>query len=76
MQNINNIKRKIATLVGETVELETNHGRNNLERVEGKIVNAYPGIFTFEYSLSDTNDNITSFSYSDVLCNKVKIIEV
>lgn len=74
MQNIMNIKKRIAALVGETVELESDHGRNKLVKKEGKIVNAYPGVFTVEVYLNNEDQSIISYSYSDVLCERVKIM--
>lgn len=74
MQNIMNIKKKIAALVGEKVELESDLGRNKLVKKEGKIVNAYPGVFTVEVYLNNEEQGIISYSYSDVLCERIKIM--
>lgn len=76
MQNIMNIKRKITALVGETVEVESDLGRNRLVKKEGKIMNAYPGVFTVKFYLNSEDQSIISYSYSDVLCERVKIFEI
>ncbi|MDO5716839.1 MAG: Veg family protein [Tissierellia bacterium] len=73
MQRVEDIKRSLADLVGQEVNIEADRGRNKSMETIGKIANTYPGVFTVEVSFGSESSGIVSYSYTDVLCEKVKI---
>lgn len=62
------IKKKIKELKGKNVTLLVDVGRNKNETYHGYILNAYDNIWTFQ-----TQTDVKSFSYSDLLINNVII---
>ena len=54
--------------------MEVNRGRNKIVKFDGVIVDVYPSVFTVE-----TDEKIIlgskTFSYFDVLCGDVKILD-
>ena len=65
-----NIKEQIASLKGQDVDLEVNIGRKRIKQFSGIIESVYPSVFTFV----DINGNLKTYSYSDILCGDVKIL--
>ena len=68
IQNINDTVNSVKELQGIRVTLNVNRGRNKFETIEGIIEDAYPKIFT----VRKTDGELSSFSYSDILCNNIK----
>lgn len=68
------IKKKITDLKGLPIKMEVNRGRNKIIKLEGVIVNVYPSVFTIETTSLKT-DTSKTFSYFDVLCGDVKILD-
>ena len=64
--SIEKIKNKINSMVGEKVLAKVDVGRNKYEYIEGVILNTYPYLFTIK-----TNNEIKSFSYSDILTKNI-----
>lgn len=71
---LDEIKKRITELKGSSVIMEVNRGRNKIIKFNGKIVNIYASVFTVE-AFSQKTFNSKTFSYFDVLCGDVKIIE-
>ncbi len=63
---IDKIKEEITSMLGKKVLAKVNIGRNKYEYLEGIILNTYPFLFTIK-----TNNEIKSFSYSDVLTKNI-----
>ncbi len=63
---IEKIKEEISNMIGEKVLAKIDIGRNKYEYIEGIILNAYPFLFTIK-----TDNEIKSFSYSDVLTKNI-----
>lgn len=63
---IDKIKEEITSILGKKVLAKVNIGRNKYEYLEGIILNTYPFLFTIK-----TNNEIKSFSYSDVLTKNI-----
>ena len=64
------IKEQIASLKGQGVDLEVNLGRKKIKQFSGIIDSVYPSVFTF----IDLDGNLKTYSYSDILCGDVKIL--
>ena len=64
------IKEQIASLKGQDIDLEVNIGRKRIKQFSGIIESVYPSVFTFV----DINGNLKTYSYSDILCGDVKIL--
>ncbi len=65
---IDDIKKKILSLKGRTVEMNINRGRKKIESLSGIIKDVYPSVFTVSVQ-EDTS--LQTFSYYDVLCGNV-----
>ena len=67
-----NIKQKIIELKGKEVNLYINRGRRKVSSYRARIENVYASVFTVK-SLLPENENVSTYSYNDVLCGEVKI---
>ena len=67
---LTDIKEQIESLKGQGVDLEVNIGRKRIKQFSGIIESVYPSVFTFV----DINGNLKTYSYSDILCGDVKIL--
>ncbi|MBQ8749228.1 MAG: Veg family protein [Clostridia bacterium] len=68
--NLTDVKEQIASLKGQGVDLEVNIGRKKIRQFTGTIKSVYPSVFTFV----DLDGNLKTYSYSDILCGDVKIL--
>lgn len=68
--SISDVKNKIESLKGQGVDLEVNIGRKKIKQFTGTITSVYPSVFTF----LDKDGNLKTYSYSDILCGDVKIV--
>ena len=64
--NIEKIRREVTDMIGKKVLAKVDIGRNKYEYIEGIILEAYPYLFTIK-----TNNEVKSFSYSDVLTKNI-----
>ena len=64
------VKKQISDLKGVDIDIEVNIGRKKIKQFNGIIQSVYPSVFTF----MDSDGNIKTFSYSDILCGDVKIL--
>ena len=69
---ISKIKEQLSDKVGEELHFKFNGARNQIEEFDGYIENTYNYIFTIK--VSDDNNTIKSFTYSDVLTLNLEII--
>lgn len=69
---VDNIKQKILELKGQEVNLFINRGRRKISSYRARIENVYASVFTVKPILPD-NDNVSTYSYNDILCGEVKI---
>lgn len=72
--DLSTVKQKILALKGNTVKMEVNRGRNKIVKFDGVIVDVYPSVFTVEADEKIILGSKT-FSYFDVLCGDVKILD-
>ena len=63
---IDKIKEEINSMIGKKVLAKVDIGRNKYEYIEGTLLNTYPFLFTIK-----TDNEIKSFSYSDVLTKNI-----
>lgn len=70
--NLTNVKNQIANLKGQDIDLEVNIGRKKIRQFSGTIESVYPSVFTF----LDSSGSLKTYSYSDILCGDVKILNV
>lgn len=68
---LNKIKQQIEEIKGKDVKMLVNKGHKKTEKLQGKVQNLYPSVFTVEIE----NNVIVTYSYSEVLCGYVKFIE-
>lgn len=68
--NIDLVKKKIVELKNQKLKIKVSLGRNKYEYFEGYIDKVFPNIFTIK-----TENNIKSFSYSDVAIKSVTLSE-
>ena len=71
---VENIKQKILELKGKEVDLKINRGRRKISSIRARIEDVYPSVFTVKSCPLD-NGSIFTYSYNDILCGEVKIIE-
>lgn len=68
--NITKIKEEITNNKGKILHFRVNGNRNQIENFSGKIIDVYPKIF-----LIAINNEIRSYTYSDILINNLEIIK-
>ena len=68
---VENIKQKIIELKGKEVDLHINRGRRKVSSYRARIEDAYASVFTVR---SFELDSIYTYSYNDILCGEVKIL--
>ncbi len=68
--SIEHVKDKIILSKGKTFNFRFNGSRNKIEEFAGIILDTYPSIFIVRVI---DNNTLKSFSYTDVLINKLVI---
>ena len=68
------VKTAIETLLGSSVDVSVNMGRNKFVSFKGVVSACYPALFTISPQTPFTGK--TSFSYSEVMCGQVRINEI
>lgn len=66
---VDNIKKKILELKGKEVSLYINRGRRKVSSYRATIEDVYQSVFTVK-----SLENIFTYSYNDILCGEVKIV--
>ena len=65
------VKRAIERMLGSSVDVSVNMGRNKFVSFKGVVSACYPALFTVTPHTPFTGK--TSFSYSEVMCGQVRI---
>lgn len=73
MSRVEAIKNDLKEMIGQTVVIKADMGRNKIVEATGILANTYPGIFTVEVNFSSDVTGIVSYSYSDILCERVRV---
>ncbi len=69
--NIEKIKNKLEENKGKEIKFRFNGSRNQIEEFDGVIEKTYNYIFTIR--IKDADNQMRSFSYSDVLTDSLEI---
>lgn len=72
VQDIEQIKEWIASIVGEEVVIEVNKGRKRTITKKGVIERAYPFFFTMVTDV-DGSSQRASFNYADILTKTIEL---
>lgn len=70
---VDNIKQQILLLKGKEVKLFINRGRRKTSNYRARIENVYTSVFTVKTCSTET-DAVYTYSYNDILCGEVKIV--
>ena len=70
---LEDIKQKIMEMKGKEVSLYINRGRRKVSSLRARIEDVYPSVFTVKSFPLDLGA-IFTYSYNDILCGEVKII--
>lgn len=70
---LDSIKQKILEMKGKEVNLKINRGRRKISSYRARIEDVYASVFTVK-SLSQELESIFTYSYNDILCGDVKIV--
>ncbi len=65
------VKKKIANLKGQEIEMSINRGRKKIDIVNATVKDVYPSVFTV--AIENARQPLQTFSYFDVLCGNVVI---
>ena len=70
---IDDIRKKVRGMVGETIQMRVCRGRKIVRNYKGTLESAFP--FVFSVRLVDGDDVVDTlvYSYSDILCGEVAI---
>ena len=73
LDTLDNIKQRILEMKGKEVNLKINRGRRKTSSYRARIEDVYASVFTVK-SLSQELESIFTYSYNDILCGDVKIV--
>ena len=68
---IQQVKQQVVSLVGKSVSIKLNKGRNKVVNCKGVIIKAYENVFEMDIPTEITGKLICS--YADVVCKEVVI---
>lgn len=72
VQDLEQIKEWVASIVGEEVVIEVNKGRKKTITKKGVIEKTYPFFFTLITNVDGLNQR-ASFNYSDILTKTIEL---
>lgn len=72
---VETIKRQVCELVGKTVKVSVNRGRNKVLRYKANVKGVYPSVFVLEI-LDCKSLKSMSCSYNDLVCGDIKLAAV
>lgn len=70
--SLESVKTQINSLKGKEVNLKVNEGRKKIKTFSGMVDKVYPCVF----SVTILGGGLKTFSYSDVLCGDVEILQI
>lgn len=68
---LDSAKSYVESLVGSSVDVKVNRGRNKIKRYKGVVSEAHPNVFVIKLD-NDLFDRI-SCTYTDILCGQIVI---
>ena len=73
--NIDKVRENVKLKEGEILHFKFNGSRNQILEFDGTIIETYPAIFVVKLiNASNVQNNIKSFSYSDLVTSSLEII--
>ncbi len=73
-KSIDEVKDYVRNLVGSPLKISVNKGRKKIMRYSGSVLAVYPQVFTLKIA-DNTNLELLSCSYSDIICGDIKLSE-
>lgn len=70
--NLEAIKAKLDSQIGECLTITTQIGRKNVQVRQGILVDTFPSVFIVDLDLADERRRV-SFSYTDVLTKDIEL---
>lgn len=70
--DMGSVKNTVRSLMGQSLEILLNPGRNKISTHSGTVGAIYPSLFTLNLADADEGKQLV-FSYSDVRCGKVRL---
>lgn len=70
---VEQIRGNLNNYIGKDVVIKYNLGRNKYEKYKAKITKLYNNIFSVEIMESKIENEIKTFSYSDIITKTIKI---
>ncbi len=76
--DVEECKKSLEAYIGRTVRLTSNGGRKRIIVHEGILDHCYPNMFTVKWDrkAANTNSELVSYSYVDVLTKTVRVAAV
>ncbi len=71
-EDLGTIRSNVKNLMGQSLDILLNPGRNKISTHCGRVTAIYPSLFTLDLMEDETGKKLTC-SYSDVLCGKVQL---
>ncbi len=71
-EDLGTIKNNVRSLMGQSLDILLNPGRNKISTHCGTVSAIYPSLFTLNLAEEEEGKKLTC-SYSDVLCGKVQL---
>ena len=65
------VRASVQQQCGSRVMIQLDRGRNKVDVQEGVIQEAYPSVFTI--LVEDTDDQLLSFSYTDIITKEIRM---
>lgn len=74
LKTINDVRTKLQSLQGQNISLKVNKGRNKIVSLTAIIDRVYPSMFVI-LPTSEVDLDRKSYSFSDVLCGDVLLLD-
>ena len=68
-------KNYIDELVGKNITMQVCRGRKQVKKYKGIVENTFRSVFVVKLTEGDTHSPTLTYSYSDVVCEEVRIFE-
>ena len=70
--SVETIKNRVSDLLGKTVKVSVNRGRNKVVRYKANVKGVYPAVFVLEIVNSKSLRSM-SCSYNDLICGDIRL---
>jgi len=69
------VREKIAELVGKNISMQVCRGRKQVKKYKGIVESTFPSVFVVRLTEGESSVPSLSYSYSDIVCGEVVIVE-